>query len=683
MRISRLLAVAAIALAPFAALAQGAVAPFRLPAGSTGPADALTIGGSTLPSVLGAKAPLASPAFTGAVTAPSLSLTGSGLSGAIDGSTVGGTAISAILGSKAPVADPAFSGTVTAPRLSIVGPASTGEVPSLTVGGLALQDAIRAALPLKRFGFVGDGNSHLLSSVAWFNGVDVRGYTLAQWQALVPQVGSLSDEIDGVAMQAVLNAQTTIIGARLDLPPNSLALVSRTLVSPGGLAVRGEFARVKAVGGAPFVLFRHGTQAAPSNGEIDITSVQFDLNGGQLIDGFLSPFPGALFGKTVNIEGMTVFNAGPNPVKITNAVRSINIRKNTFFAQSSYQTGPAVLLVSKSYDANTVGSSNRTRGGVFSMVVEENQSTRFEWLAGFEMLADVSPSAGNAMGGIMEGGIVQKNRAYDGRGLAYVKNTFNGSGQINYQAPFWTFRDNDYQGFGAFLSLSGVAHVLVERNLMALDQSNPNATGDPVALIDLMYCENVDVRLNHFGVLPQANKSGIIQGIQTDSYTSNVLAADNVLSEDKQMDAFVHWGAVADAAKAYTNIERGTKRFRPNNLATFARDDGNNQISEGRVLALNGSLAADGKKTRYFFDFIAAHDGTVNGGAGYVTAPIPAGLFRSKPKIISASNVEFDASQLIGGAVESRLTTTSFSYRVVVDSARGNTVRLSVVLEGY
>ncbi|MBK3395342.1 hypothetical protein [Methylobacterium ajmalii] len=141
MRIARLLAVAAIALAPFAALAQGAVAPLRLPAGSTGPADALTIGGSTLPSVLGAKAPLASPAFTGAVTAPSLSLIGSGLSGAIDTATVGGTAVSTILGSKAPLANPAFQGTVTAPALSVSGTAAVGSLTGDVSGATVMASA--------------------------------------------------------------------------------------------------------------------------------------------------------------------------------------------------------------------------------------------------------------------------------------------------------------------------------------------------------------------------------------------------------------------------------------------------------------------------------------------------------------------------------------------------------------
>ncbi len=69
-RLPRSLIAALLALAPSLALAQGAPPTIRIPKGSTGPADSLTVGGTALPSVLGSKAPLASPTFSGTVTAP-------------------------------------------------------------------------------------------------------------------------------------------------------------------------------------------------------------------------------------------------------------------------------------------------------------------------------------------------------------------------------------------------------------------------------------------------------------------------------------------------------------------------------------------------------------------------------------------------------------------------------------
>ena len=132
-----------------------------------GQGDALTVGGATLPSALGAKAPLASPTFTGAVTAPSLSLTGGGSTGDIsamsatpnanaapgtlarqllnavpagrqaveqgqaDGLTVNSTALPTVLSAKAPLVSPTFSGTVTTPALSLTTAGSTGDVSSM------------------------------------------------------------------------------------------------------------------------------------------------------------------------------------------------------------------------------------------------------------------------------------------------------------------------------------------------------------------------------------------------------------------------------------------------------------------------------------------------------------------------------------------------------------------------
>lgn len=71
--------------------------------GLVGPVDSGTVGGTAIPSILGAKAPLASPTFSGTVTAPTLSLTGAGLSGPVDNSTVGGTTVSRLFADRPPI----------------------------------------------------------------------------------------------------------------------------------------------------------------------------------------------------------------------------------------------------------------------------------------------------------------------------------------------------------------------------------------------------------------------------------------------------------------------------------------------------------------------------------------------------------------------------------------------------
>lgn len=58
---------------------------------------------------------------------------------------------------------------------------------------------------IRFYGYVGDGSSHPLSSVTRFKGVNVSAWTLSQWQSAVPQVTSLSNQIDRVAVQAWFN----------------------------------------------------------------------------------------------------------------------------------------------------------------------------------------------------------------------------------------------------------------------------------------------------------------------------------------------------------------------------------------------------------------------------------------------------------------------------------------------
>ena len=91
----------------------------------------------------------------------------------------------------------------------------SGAVVSITAGSLAINTDL-----LRVLGFIGDGNSHPLSSVQ-------PSYTLAQWQVIFPPnstTGSagaraLSDEIDGLAIQRVLDLGVAAgLGAVVQLP---------------------------------------------------------------------------------------------------------------------------------------------------------------------------------------------------------------------------------------------------------------------------------------------------------------------------------------------------------------------------------------------------------------------------------------------------------------------------------
>ncbi|OCC01699.1 hypothetical protein BA190_27445 [Labrys sp. WJW] len=68
---------------------------------------------------------------------------------------------------------------------------------------------------LRGFGYVGDGTSHPLSGVTSLNGRSTAGWTLSQWQALLPAAGALSDEIDGAVINSVIQSTTGAITLRL------------------------------------------------------------------------------------------------------------------------------------------------------------------------------------------------------------------------------------------------------------------------------------------------------------------------------------------------------------------------------------------------------------------------------------------------------------------------------------
>lgn len=60
--------------------------------------------------------------------------------------------------------------------------------------------------PLRSYCYIGDGNSHPLSSVSSCNRVSTRGWTLTQWQSVLPRAAALTDEIDGDAINALIAA---------------------------------------------------------------------------------------------------------------------------------------------------------------------------------------------------------------------------------------------------------------------------------------------------------------------------------------------------------------------------------------------------------------------------------------------------------------------------------------------
>lgn len=65
-------------------------------------------------------------------------------------------------------------------------------------------------IDVKFFGAIGNGASNELSSINSFGSQNTTGWTLAQWQTIFPFATALTNDIDGLAIQAAINATDTI-----------------------------------------------------------------------------------------------------------------------------------------------------------------------------------------------------------------------------------------------------------------------------------------------------------------------------------------------------------------------------------------------------------------------------------------------------------------------------------------
>ncbi|MEE9481842.1 hypothetical protein [Methylobacterium ajmalii] len=544
-----------------------------------------------------------------------------------------------------------------------------------------------AANPLYAYGFVGDGNSRPISSITSFNGIDTTGYSLGQWQAMVWQVGSLSDEIDGVAMQAVLNSQMREpYRCVLEIPANSIALLSRSLISHANLFVTGT-GIIRAVG-APFTIIQHGDAGLYIMGEVHITQTRFECNGGKVLEAYFSTFTGAGGGKTCFIQDVTGINCGADAITLVNPPRTMRLDSVTLWA-NSYTYGSGFRFVAQPYPVGTVGNDQRVDGASFSYTLTDCQTSNFEWGFEWDLKTDTSPQSYFSPGGKMEGVVVLSCRAYNGYGFAKVTNSFNLGNSYNYGSPLWTFRDCDYQGWGQFLELSGLTDVIIDGNWLAMDQGNPIADNREIPLINLSFCDGATITHNHFGVVSTGNKSSAIKCVKTDGFTSKVLVADNVVSCDVPYDCFVHWGAVAGGAnppREHTNIERGTRTMRPTQPTVWCRDDGGNQISEGRILRDAKPLIDTGEgvvtllpngRTRLTLSYVGLMD-----WSGVLSKALPAGLFRETPRVVSAMNGDYGAFGQLGGFRSDFTNTSNVSFQFQ-NPVNGAAARVNMVLEGY
>ena len=65
-----------------------------------------------------------------------------------------------------------------------------------------MQSKLTDSVSIKDYGAIGDGKGHPLGNTARFNEYPTSGWTLSEWQEIFPFATALTNEIDGLAIQA-------------------------------------------------------------------------------------------------------------------------------------------------------------------------------------------------------------------------------------------------------------------------------------------------------------------------------------------------------------------------------------------------------------------------------------------------------------------------------------------------
>jgi len=113
-------------------------------------------------------------------------------------------------------------------------------------GYITMEQVVADEFKLRAYGFIGDGNSHPLSSVDSIGSTNTTGWTLTQWQTKFPFATALSNEIDGLAVQAVINSVPSAQSYQIIFPAGTWNS-SLTISTGGGNDPQGNV-RIKGAG---------------------------------------------------------------------------------------------------------------------------------------------------------------------------------------------------------------------------------------------------------------------------------------------------------------------------------------------------------------------------------------------------------------------------------------------------
>jgi hypothetical protein len=428
---------------------------------------------------------------------------------------------------------------------------STGPVQALR----SIQSKLADSVSVKDYGAVGDGNSHRLSSINTFNQEQTAGWTLRQWQAVFPFATELTNEVDGLAIQAAANT-----GKAITVPAGTyLCSMSISTDGPANAIILGAgkaITEIRSVTpGADG--WRHGLSTA-ATGVFHAAGVSFtttSTGGGSALNLNFSNTSSVLI-PYFTLD--TVFFIGAENCSTsfwTHAVLCNNVPRGLTWHDVTAYGNCNSLSSSTAFQFNcTTGSFGyqfiNVLGSNYNIVFEFNYGTTAPGIEGVELF---------------------NCQSYNGNGLVSAQNTIPG-----YLPPQWSFINCGWQGDGTAFALKGIQDVLIEN---AIVETNAlSYAGKP--LLDLSGCMDVWISRTHCGVNPSATH---VVFSHCDGTCFNVNYDLNAIVNFGSMDHVYNWDSnlVPNVIREFRTAFRGTGTL----TTTITNDTGGNQISEAWINA--------------------------------------------------------------------------------------------------
>jgi hypothetical protein len=420
----------------------------------------------------------------------------------------------------------------------------------------SMQSKLADSVSIKDYGAIGDGKSHPLSSIDRFNERPSTAWTLDEWRQIFPFATAVSNEIDGLAIQAAVNT-----GKAIRVPTGTFCCsLSITTDGAANAVILGDGKSQSEIRmitpGADG--WRHGLSTA-ATGLFHATGVSFTTTakGGAAINLNFASSKGVEIPIFV-LDGVFFIgaaNCGPtayweHPVWCNNLPRGLSFRDVTAFGLCNGVASSAAFQ----FDATT---------GSFGYQLVDVIASNYETAFAFNYNSDRGP--------LIEGVEMFNCQAYNGDSFVRAINKI-----VDYLAPQFNFISCGTELSGTVFKLRGLQDVVIEN---ALIETNAASYADK-PLIDFAGCTDVWVCRTHCNVNPSANH---VVFSQCDGNCFDINYDLNSIINFGSIDYIYAWdrNPHANVVREFRTAFRGTGKI----TKTITNDEGGNQISEAWVNA--------------------------------------------------------------------------------------------------